>query len=101
MFTLAFILIWIASISSFKKKNTKIPTSLVIMNENKNSDSGGHKLMKSLGEAFYTSKSKCHPSADEWIERNWYACTVEHCSAVKSGEVQVHVKAWGTLELRC
>ena len=44
---------------------------------------------------------KC-PSADEWIKKMWYICTMEYCSAIKRMKfchLQQHGWTWRALML--
>ena len=42
-------------------------------------------------------KPKC-PSAEEWIKKMWYICTVDYYSAIKRNEIGSFVPMWMDLE---
>ena len=39
------------------------------------------------------------PSADEWIRKLWYICTMEYCSAIKKNTFESVLMRWIKLEL--
>lgn len=55
-----------------------------------------------LTGAFYTTakrqKQSRGPSTDKWMNKMWYAHTVEYCSALKRKEIWTHATTWVNLE---
>uniref|UniRef100_A0A8D1PWU3 DUF1725 domain-containing protein n=1 Tax=Sus scrofa TaxID=9823 RepID=A0A8D1PWU3_PIG len=40
---------------------------------------------------------KC-PSADDWIRKMWYTCTMEYYSAIKKNDIMLFAATWMELE---
>ena len=46
-----------------------------------------------------TQKQPKCPTAEEWIKKVWYICTLDYCSAIKKNETMQFTATWMDLDI--